>query len=246
MAGVDLPIAPNLIAGVAGSFSNGSLDTDGHLGEGRFSAGQVGGYARYNADQGLYALATVAYGDFQDKLNRFISIPGLGSGMTHGKFSTDVFSIYGEAGWHYDGAGFATITPYAALSYQDAHADGYTETGFLPLKINSSSSRATSSYLGVSLARTWDDGTTVFTPHLKAAWQHDFTNDAWVMNASFAAVPTVGFGLDGSALSRDSAYINGGLTLGIAQNVDILLDYDGRFSSDQSENSFMARANFKF
>ena len=37
-----------------------------------------------------------------------------------------------------------------------------------------------------------------------------------------------------------------GITLGVADNVDVLLDYQGRFSSDRTDNTFLARANFKF
>jgi uncharacterized protein with beta-barrel porin domain len=66
------------------------------------------------------------------------------------------------------------------------------------------------------------------------------------MSAAFAAVPTVGFGLNGSGLSRDGAFVDGGITLHIAEQVDVLLDYQGRFTSDRTDNAFMARANVRF
>jgi uncharacterized protein with beta-barrel porin domain len=65
------------------------------------------------------------------------------------------------------------------------------------------------------------------------------------MTAAFTGAPTVGFGLTGSGLSRDGAYLDGGLTLHMDQKVDLLLDYQGRFTSDSADNSFLARLNVK-
>ena len=66
------------------------------------------------------------------------------------------------------------------------------------------------------------------------------------MGAAFTAVPTAGFGLTGSDLARDSAYVDGGITLHIANQVDVLLDYQGRFNADRTDNAFLARANVTF
>jgi uncharacterized protein with beta-barrel porin domain len=248
LAAVDMPVSRDLLLGIAGSYSTGSLKTENLLGYGTFNAAQIAGYARYADDSGLYAVGSVSYGDFTNKLSRFISIPGFGSGNVHGKFDSSAWGLYGEAGWSFDPSTWAlSLTPYAAVSYLDAKSNGYTETGFgAPLTIGGTSSSATSSYLGVKLSTDWQLPTATLTPRLTAAWQHDYTKNAWEMSAAFAAVPTVGFGLNGSGLSRDGAFVDGGITLHIAEQVDVLLDYQGRFTSDRTDNAFMARANVRF
>jgi outer membrane autotransporter protein len=248
LAGIDVPVSRNVLLGIAGSYGTGSLKTENFLGYGTFSAAQIAGYARYVDDSGVYALGSVSYGDFTNRLSRYIAIPGFGSGNVHGKFDSSTWGVYGEAGWRFDPSAWAlSLTPYAAISYLDAKADGYTETGFgAPLTIGSTSSSATSSYLGVKLSTDWQLSSATLTPRLTAAWQHDYTKNAWEMSAAFASVPTVGFGLTGTGLSRDGAYIDGGVTLHIAEQVDVLLDYQGRFTSDRTDNAFMARANVKF
>jgi len=248
LAGVDLPVSRDLLFGVAASWSTGDIKTEKMLGFGTFRALQIAGYARYTADNGVYALGDLSYGDFTNKLNRFISIPGFGAGNLHGAFNSNAWGLYGEAGWKFEPSEWAmSLTPYAAVSYLDAKSDGYTESGFgAPLIVGISLSRAASTYLGLKLSKDWEAGAAMITPRLTAAWQHDFTKNAWGMRAAFAAVPTAGFGLNGSALARDGAFLDGGITLHIADQVNVLLDYQSRFTSDRTDNAFMARANIRF
>ena len=248
MAGVDVPVAPNFLFGVAGSWSTGDIQTEKMEGFGTFTALQGALYARYTADNGLYALGDASYGNFTNRLNRYISIPGFGSGNVHGKFDSTAWGLYGEAGWKFNPSDWATsLTPYAAVSYLDAKSDGYTETGFgAPLTIGASSSKATSTYLGLKLSTDWLLDRATITPRITAAWQHDFTKNAWEMSAAFAAAPTVGFGLNGSDLARDGAFVDGGVTLHIAEQMDVLLDYQGHFTSDRTDNALIARANVRF
>ncbi|HSM95010.1 MAG TPA: hypothetical protein VLT91_03135, partial [Rhizomicrobium sp.] len=131
LAGIDVPVSRNFLFGVAGSWSTGDIQVEHMLGFGTFKALQAAGYARYVADNGIYAQGDVSYGDFTNRLDRFISIPGFGSGSVHGKFDSTAWGVYGEAGWKFDPSEWAmSLTPYAAFSYLDAKSDGFTETGF--------------------------------------------------------------------------------------------------------------------
>jgi len=248
VAGVDVPVSRNVLVGIAGIYSTGDIKTEKMLGFGTYNGVQVAGYGRFEADNGIYALGNISYGDFTNKLNRYVSVPGFASGNVHGQFDGTTWGLYGEAGWKLNVGEATRATPYVALSYLDADSDGYTETGSfpVPLTVGGSSSKATTSYLGVKLATDWTLDAATITPRLTAAWQHDFTKDAWQMNAAFSAVPTVGFGLTGSDLARDFAYVDGGVTLHTSDVVDILLDYQGRFSSDRSDSTFLMHAKIKF
>ena len=54
------------------------------------------------------------------------------------------------------------------------------------------------------------------------------------------------FGINGSALSRDAAFVDAGVTINGGDNLDFKLDYTGRLSSDRDDNTLMGRLVFKF
>jgi uncharacterized protein with beta-barrel porin domain len=66
------------------------------------------------------------------------------------------------------------------------------------------------------------------------------------MTASFAPVSTAGFSLNGSALSKDAAFIDAGVSINGGSNVDFSLNYQGRLSSDRTESAIVGRIVFKF
>jgi outer membrane autotransporter protein len=247
MVGIESDVAPGLLLGGAFGYTTGNLHTNNDLGQ--FSDEQFAVYARYTGASGIYLQGNVAYGVFQNRLDRAIVIPGLATSSTHGKFDSHSIGVYTEAGYHLGQTQlFSQLTPYAALSYLDATSDAYTETGnfLLPLAVAGSSSATTSSYLGLKLSNTWLADALSVTPRLKLAWQHDFNEVDWQSTATFAVLPTTGFQVRGTGLSRDGAYLNAGVTVSSTDNVDLMLDYDGRFTGDRSESTFMGRAAFRF
>jgi uncharacterized protein with beta-barrel porin domain len=247
--GYDRPVLPNLTLGVAGEYSNGSLSIDQSAGSGTFSGVQVSAYGRFTFDSGVYALGDVSVGSYTDRSRRFVSIPGFGSGNVLGKFSTRVFGIYGEAGYTYQTGSFVNLTPYVALRYQDGGSGAFDETGLpaVNLHVDAANSVTTSSFIGLSFStmlQAGEEGT--FEPHVKIAWKHDFTSNAWVVNAAFAAVPADGFAVNGSALSKESAVLGAGVTAKVGDDTNAMLDYDGRYSADHTENTIMGRLRIKF
>jgi uncharacterized protein with beta-barrel porin domain len=250
MAGVDVPLAPAFTVGLALGYNNGTLKTTND--HGSYSAFELSGYGRYDdPDNNLYAAASVGYGSFSNKLNRTIVIPGVTTGTVSGKFDSDAVALYGEAGLHLtpDTSPLPiSLTPYAAISYLNGSADPYTETGSFvaPLTVAGSGSHAFDSYLGAWFSQSWQSDEMTITPSVKLAWEHAFNDNAWNVNAAFAPVPSSTFGINGSALSRDSAFITAGVLINNGDNVDFELNYQGRQSSDRSENAITGRVMFKF
>ncbi len=251
MAGADTKVAPNVTAGLALGYTNGTMHTSNLLDRGGFNVLEVSGYGRYDdPDNQIYALGDVSYGSFHNKLQRTIAIPGLATATVNGKYNSDTVALYGEAGYHLSADQFpVSLTPYAAISYLDASSDPFTETGnfVAPLAVSSASSNALYSYLGAAWQQAYPSGNgQVLTARLKAAWQHDYSSSVWTMAASFAPVSGVAsFGIKNNSLSQDYAFINAGVTL-TSDNVDFDLDYDGRLASDRTEGAIVGRLVFKF
>ena len=212
---------------------------------------QISGYGHFT-DPGnqYYVLGDVSYSSYGNNEHRTITIPGLAAGTVSGKFDSSTIALYGEAGYHWSNANLpVNLTPYAAISYLNASADPFTETGnfVAPLQVASSASTSTLSYLGMWFSQTWMSDNMAITPSVKAAWEHDFTANAWTVNAAFAPAASVAnFGINGSALSRDAAFVDAGVTINGGNNLDFKLDYTGRLSSDRDDNTLMGRLVFKF
>ncbi len=66
----------------------------------------------------------------------------------------------------------------------------------------------------------------------------------WSVDASFAdAPPNSNFTVNGNGYSRDFAEIGLGLSANISGRVEAVLGYQGRWSSDEKENSVMGHVN---
>lgn len=248
VGGVDVRVGQNTLLGVVGSWTaDGDLDFD-NRNAASFDGYQIGVYGRHNAGQ-FYLQGLAAFGSYSDDTRRFVSISGFGSGNARGSFGNDVWQVYGEGGYHIATNGRVDLVPYAALYYLHGDVDAYTEHGFPGVNLHVSSAEATSfsSYLGVRLAllgRGVSDGTSI-VPTLKVAWQHQFEDQLWSVNAAFEGVPATAFRLTGEGYDRDSLIVGGELAMSWGGNVDAVLDYEGRFNGDRQSNAVIGRLNFR-
>src|SRR5205085_6334144 len=77
--GWDTYVNPNLLLGVAGSYTAESNVTFKPFGsstgaKGRYTGFEVGGYGRYDADEGFYLSANAEYGHYNNKTSRFVTL----------------------------------------------------------------------------------------------------------------------------------------------------------------------------
>ena len=249
IAGVDTGIDRNTTIGLAFNYTNNGGVHFNDYGKAvgnraEYDGFQIGAYGRYNADENYYLQALISYGSYNDKTLRFISLPApFGSGVALGKFTSDVFAVYGEGGMNVYPGGSINITPYLAFGYTNASSGAYTETGIpgANLAVSDASSTSLSSFLGVKLDMTGMVGDEALTPTLKLAWRHNFDSNVWTVNAAFDGLAGSGFSVNGRDLSKDSLAIGAGLGYAIDGNVSAMLNYEGDLSSDRVTQSVMGR-----
>jgi outer membrane autotransporter protein len=85
------------------------------------------------------------------------------------------------------------------------------------------------------------NGAMQVTPHLSAAWQHAFDNDA----ALAFATTGVGFTVYGVPLAQDSALIDTGLDLTLGPRTTAGI-YSGRFGDHVTDNAVKGRFTWLF
>ena len=258
VAGIDAPVAPNIVAGGAFSYTfDGTVSFDkfgkpvgNHA---TYDGFQIAGYGRYDSpEDNFYLQGAVSYGSYNDKTKRYVSLPApFGAGSVMGSFSTDVWTFYGEGGVKLvtEADAGVNVTPYLAFSYENGTSGAYVEHGLTGANLAVSDASATSeaTYLGVKLDRSWDItdiGALVTT--FKTAWRHEFDDDMWTVNAAFNGIAGSGYSINGSALGKDSAAVGVSLGYAVNGNVTTSLDYEGDYSSDRSSSSVMGRVKVQF
>lgn len=246
--GFDTAIDNNMTVGAALAYAHGAVAINSGLSHGDDRGIQLALYGRYDdADEPWYAMASTVYGSYTNKSQRTVAITGFGTGIARARFHSNLWSLYGEGGYRFaTGIGFE-VAPYLALEFLDGESNAFTETGGpIPLAVSGTSARTFSSYLGASLSTEEPLAGTPFVPMLRASWQHEFEANPWILNAAIAGVPITGFRATGGALSKDHADISAGLSAKLRDDIEAMLNYEGRFSADRTDGAIVGRALVRF
>jgi len=78
------------------------------------------------------------------------------------------------------------------------------------------------------------------------AWQHEFLDSAEEITAAFVGQPGSAFTAVGSDFGADAALIGAGLTLEMANGIELFADYNGRFASGYNANAVTGGLRFSW
>ena len=247
IAGIDWRLDNNFVAGVAAtyvltsaSFKDGSK-TDVNSYQGGAYVGWAGGP--------FYALGSVVASFNDYSTTRLLSPFGLPGEATSSP-SGQSYQGHAEAGYHWllPAAGMnLNVTPYAALDYVNAHADGFSETGgFGAFAVNSTDNNSFQTTLGVRLTSRIATANGWFTPELRLGWSHEFLDASQKITASLVGVPSSSFTSTGILFGRDAALIGAGFSFEITPQAKVFVDYDGRLGSRLQEHSISGGVKVRF
>jgi autotransporter-associated beta strand protein len=233
--GLDYQFAPDVLLGLAigGSSSNFSVRdriTSGHL-----EGAHVGGYGVKTWGP-FYAAGALSFGTFRNSEMR--SIAGIGPTETAtGSFGSNLFSGRVEVGAKQVFGRFA-VTPFAAVQFAEFWQNGVTETNPVPagaagplgLTYGSISVSSLPTFVGAQLDTRLAFGNgMVLSPYARLSWVHEF-NPTRAIDATFIALPSAAFTVDGPRASSDAARIDAGAKLAIGPNAWLYASFDGEFS----------------
>jgi outer membrane autotransporter protein len=83
-------------------------------------------------------------------------------------------------------------------------------------------------------------------PEVRAAWQHEYLDANQTLTADFVSAPTTPFTVSGANYGRDAALVGAGVTANVLPNVNLFLDYDGRFNGGFTEHAVSGGIRIKF
>lgn len=169
-----------------------------------------------------YTNATFAY-SFEDyESTRAINFPGttaIATSETDGR--TWVAGVNVGRRMHF---AKVMVSPFAGLIASDWQADGFAESGAgaFNATVSDQSARSLRSQLGLEGRMNLKLGSLQLQPHFRAAWMHEFDNDARTMNSAYGPVS---FAIQTRDPQRDSALVNVGLDFVLSPRAIIYADY---------------------
>jgi fibronectin-binding autotransporter adhesin len=228
--GVDYRLSNNFAIGMSGTYahSNADLVNDGRV---EVDGGKGGLYASYFSD-GFY-VDLAANGGWNSYDTRRAALLGQARGNSDGaEFNGLIGAGYD---WKIEGLRFGPIAPFQ-YSYIDL--DSFTERGSLaPLHYPDQNEDSLRSTLGGRFSHDVKLGRMIFRPEVRAAWQHEYNDRAYPVDAQLGSGAGGIFTVHGPRIGRDSALIGAGAVLVWNERVSTYIYYDGQFGRSNYDSN---------
>lgn len=210
---------------LAGGGTGWDLDGSG-MGSGDATFLQLGAYGTRQLGR-AYASLAGAYA--LQAMNTTRRVTALESETLDADLIANALAGRGEAGYRFGAADGLGLTPYAALQGQAIRLPGYDESGTLgsgtyALSFNDTTTTAVRSELGLGLDLSGDAAQ--FTA--RAAWAHDWLNDAYA-RAGFQSLPGTRFIVNGAEAPANLALVSLSADVEVARNTSLTARLDGEF-----------------
>jgi uncharacterized protein with beta-barrel porin domain len=240
--GADYHITREDVVGVYAGYQ-GTRANIGNGGTVLDDSARFGIYGSHVLQNGNYLNGSIG-GATHSYTNRRAAIAGFADSTTGGmEFASQI-----EFGHNFK-AGEWTFGPTLELAYNHLWIDGFTESGSLsPLAIQAQQNDSLRSTLGAQARRDIPvSGTTVhLSPYVNAGWQHEYMDNRTAISASFANGTGNVFGVDGTAINRDSLVTGIGVQAFFNERVSGNLGYTVQANSDFIIQDITGSMNYRF
>jgi len=258
--GIDYKVTPNFAIGLAAGYTGTTADL---VDRGRVyvNGGKIGLYATFFQNEqaaqapttskdsskdsskeapapapsiakGFYADMAV-FGGYNSYDTRRSALQGEARGDTDGG---ELNALFG-AGYDFKKGGF-TFGPTASFNYTYIGTNEFTEHGSLaPLNIHGGKGESLRTAFGLKASYDWKIGGILIQPEIRAAWQHEYGDAAYALDASFANGAGNSFLVNGPQLGRDSALLGAGFAIQCSERCSTYFYYDGELGRKNYESN---------
>jgi outer membrane autotransporter protein len=208
---------------------DGRIDYDG---------GQAGAYATIYGFKGFFGSTIHLDAGVSGGWNDYdTSRTGLQNMRVRGSADGSEFNAFAAYGsdWHF---GRLLVGTWSSLQYTNVNVNSFTETGSLaPLHFPDQDEDSFRSSSGLRLAYDASFGRTIFRPEIRAAWEHEYGDRSYPIDARFASGAGGIFTVHGPDIGRDSALVDAGFTILWNNRVSTYLFYDGNLGRSNYDNN---------
>lgn len=243
VSGMDADIGSGWRSGLATGYTQSNLGVDARLSTAGVESYHLGGYIGGNIGDVALRGGGVWTWSWIDTA-RNVVFPGF---FEHeaASYGADTGQLFAEAALPLR-ATAAQVQPFARLAYVHVATDGFAEDGSLAALTSAGSSADVGySALGARAAGVLQAGGLYVTPYASVAWQRAF-GDLDPAAALVFASAGIGFEVFGVPIVRDSALIEAGMTVVLADDATVGLGYSGQIAKDLNDNAVTGRLNWRF
>lgn len=248
-AGIDHSDGNGLVAGIAASYLQSSVDQGYGLG-GYTSSDGVALSAYANLDFGDLEADLYASGAWQSfDTERTLLVAPHTFAVAEGETDASQVQAGATLGYNIFSGSHVTVGAVGGLYYVSLDVDAYTETGAGPLSasIGARSVESLKSQLGGELAFRLSPENTSLVPLMRIVWNHEFMDDPLAVSSGFAGAPATTFSAPGPNLGSDWATLGLGVSgkVGASTSFYFRVQQDvGREGAEKHEVSAAARFGF--
>lgn len=246
--GIDAAVQDNWRLGIMAGYSRSTFKTKELGASGHSDNYTLGAYAgtEFAAPEGAIGLrAGFAHTWHNLDMSRTIAFQGFDDKLS-ADYHGGTFQVFGELGYKLNVAPRSVIEPYVNLAYVRVKTDGFNEKGTnsAALNVESNTSEATLSTLGLRASTSFDIGGVTTTARADLGWRHAYGSRVPLSTVSFSGSET--FTVVGTALSKNVALIGAGLDLQLSPSATLGVTYQGQFGSGSTQNGINANLNIRF
>lgn len=229
--GFDKKMSHNLLAGFSAGYSRTQVNLNDLSENATVSSYQGSVYGTYLAGP-WYLNGILGYGYNLSATARNIAFGGIARRAT-ADYAGHALAAFVEAGYVMT-VKTASIIPLASFQAGTLLRDGFTENdaGAFNLTVDRDRTSSYLSALGIKASKTFALQTAVLTPEVRVRWLHEFSNDDYLINASFAGAPASTFSVRGEKPGRDTIDLGFGLTCLVRKDVHLFLAYDANLAAN--------------
>ncbi len=246
-AGVNIPLANGWETGIAYGHTEADLDV-----RDRNSSAEIGnnvlagtiGRSWQHGDNAINFFLGGSYTRSDVSTKRHVSVGPLNETLV-ADYDADSAQLFTEVGYEMKAGRRGVLEPFLGLGYAAVRGDGYREKGGIAaLEGDGIEADEFNTTLGMRFRQGFDVGRLPAWVRAGAGWQHSFGDGQGTTDHSFSVGPD--FHIKGSPLDKDSAVIDLGAGVRLTDSLGIGATYDGRFSENNSENTYRLNLDWKF
>lgn len=175
---------------------------------------------------------------------RHVSVGSINETLT-ADYDVDTFQLFTEIGYEMKVGRRSFLEPFLGLGYASLSGDEYQEKGGIAaLSGEGIEADQFNTTLGLRFRQGFDLGPLPAWFRASAGWQHTFGDAQGVAANAFTSGQA--FKIQGAPLDRDAAVIDLGVGVNLTEALSVGASYDGRFSENNTENTYRLNLNWKF
>ena len=242
--GADYTFNEHWLLGGAINYSHNNMNFNQNAGNTDVGALLLGIYGQYRQGP-WYVNGTFQGGWDWYNTSRNITVPIVAT--ANSSYDGQTYGVYGETGWDFLTNNWK-LTPFVGFGWVHGAINSFTETGAGPadLAVHDSSADSVQSTLGGRISTRLPLGGSFIVPEVRAAWQHEFGDQAHSINNSFALSPTGVFSQQGTVFGRDAGVFGASLTYEVRSDLKVFADFDYKYMSNYNAEAVMAGLKLSF